>query len=80
MRGFELAGTGRFELIATVTTSVSDPCRTALVVHVERRDSRRRFLVVRAFPQPRHQRLNALAMVQFAFVVLVEASSVTISC
>jgi hypothetical protein len=73
-------GRGRSELIATVTTSISDPCRTALVVHVQRCGARRRFFVVRAFPQSRHQRLNALTMMQFAFPVLVESSSITISC
>ncbi len=73
-------GEGRSELIAAVTTSISDPCRTALIVHVERCDAHRRFFVVRPFLQSRHQRLNALTMVQFAFPVFVESSSITISC
>jgi hypothetical protein len=72
-------GSSRSELKAPVTTSISHPCRTALVVHVENRDARRRFRVG-AFPQSRHQRSNSLAMVQLASSVFVEASSITVSC
>lgn len=66
-------------LIAKVTTSISDPRRTALVVHVERCGARRRFLI-RAFLQAPRQCSNSLAMVQFAFSILVEPSSVTVPC
>jgi hypothetical protein len=70
-------GSGPSKVIATVTTSISAPHRTALVLRVERCDARRRFLV-RPFPEFCRERSNSLAMAPFAFLVLVGPSSVTV--
>lgn len=51
--------------------------RTTFVMHVERCDMRRRFLI-RTLLQPGQQCANSLTMVQFAFAVLVESSAITI--
>jgi len=48
-------------------------------VHVERFNARGR-VVSRALPQSKHQRLNALPMLQFPFPILVESGSIAVFC
>jgi hypothetical protein len=59
-------------------TSVADSRGTALVVHVEGCHARR-CLLIRAIPQPKRQRANALTAQEFALPVLVESCSIAIS-
>ena len=58
--------------------SVADSHGTTLVVHVEDCHVRGR-LLIRALPQPKHQRLNALTTVQFARSILVKSRAIAIS-
>ena len=58
--------------------SISDPRGAALVVHIERFNAGGR-LIIGALPQAKHQRLNALTMLQFPFSVFVETGSIAIS-
>jgi hypothetical protein len=59
--------------------SISDRLRTVLVPHFARCDAESRDLA-HAFALSCHQRLNSLAMVQFAFSVFVKSGSVAIPC
>ena len=63
---------------AVTRTSISDSSGAALGMHAERLNARRCFLV-RALPQCKYQRLNALPMVEFASPIFVESGSIAIS-
>jgi hypothetical protein len=72
-------------LLSVVSTSlpqqrsISEPHRTALVLHVERGDARRPFLSSVCAHSP-HERQNPLTMMQFPSSILVESGSISISC
>jgi hypothetical protein len=63
--------------VSDVAISVSDPRGTAFVVHVERCNPHGRRLI-RALPHSKHQRPNALSMVQFPLSVFLESGSIAI--
>lgn len=58
--------------------SIADSSRTALGVHVDRLDARGRVLI-RALPQCHLERLDTLTMLEFAFSIFVESSSIAIA-